>query len=177
MRRPARCARSRSSWPLLGVLLGVPIVLLGRWLSRRLTAPIAELTQVIGDIADTDRLEARAPVPPSDELGTLARSFNRMTENLERTTREREQAPGRPVRAESDLWRRKIAARTQELEAAMRAQQRLIGDISHEIKSPLARLSMALGLARRVRRRRGLSVSTSGSRRRSRTSPRWRANS
>ena len=29
------------------------------------------------------------------------------------------------------------------------AQQRFIGDVSHEIKSPLARLSMALGLARR----------------------------
>lgn len=43
----------------------------------------------------------------------------------------------------------KIAARTAELEAAVAAQQRLIGDISHEIKSPLARLSMALGLARR----------------------------
>jgi signal transduction histidine kinase len=30
------------------------------------------------------------------------------------------------------------------------AQRRLIGDISHEIKSPLARLSVALGLARRT---------------------------
>ncbi len=133
---------------LLGVLLGVPIVLLGRWLSRRLTAPIAELTQVIGDIADTDRLEARVPVPPSDELGTLARSFNRMTENLERTTREREHALA-DLSALNQSLEGKIAARTQELESAMRAQQRLIGDISHEIKSPLARLSMALGLARR----------------------------
>lgn len=31
----------------------------------------------------------------------------------------------------------------------IKAQQRFIGDVSHEIKSPLARLSMALGLARR----------------------------
>ncbi len=133
---------------LLGVLLGVPIVLLGRWLSRRLTAPIAELTQVIGDIADTDRLEARAPVPPSEELGTLARSFNRMTDNLERTTRERERLLA-DLSALNQTLEAKIAARTEELESAMRAQQRLIGDISHEIKSPLARLSMALGLARR----------------------------
>ncbi|MEA1672907.1 sensor histidine kinase [Nitrospirillum sp. BR 11163] len=35
------------------------------------------------------------------------------------------------------------------MEAAITAQRRLISDISHEIKSPLARLSMALGLARR----------------------------
>ena len=33
--------------------------------------------------------------------------------------------------------------------ASMQAQQRFIGDVSHEIKSPLARLSLALGLARR----------------------------
>lgn len=33
--------------------------------------------------------------------------------------------------------------------ALIEAQQRLIGDVSHEIKSPLARLNMALGLARR----------------------------
>ena len=31
----------------------------------------------------------------------------------------------------------------------IQAQQRFIGDVSHEIKSPLARISMALGLARR----------------------------
>jgi len=33
--------------------------------------------------------------------------------------------------------------------ALIEAQNRLIGDVSHEIKSPLARLNMALGLARR----------------------------
>jgi len=33
--------------------------------------------------------------------------------------------------------------------ASMEAQQRFIGDVSHEIRSPLARLSLALGLARR----------------------------
>ncbi len=134
---------------LLGAFLGIPIVLLGRWLSHRLTAPIASLTRVVTEIADTDKLDARAPVTSSDELGLLARSFNRMTDSLERTTREREQFV-RDLAALNQTLEAKIAARTEELEAAMKAQQRLIGDISHEIKSPLARLSMALGLARRV---------------------------
>lgn len=133
---------------LLGAFLGVPIVFLGRWLSRKLTAPIADLTRVASSIADTDRLDARAPVPSSDELGTLARAFNRMTDNLEQATREREKVL-RDLAALNQTLEVKIAERTEELEAAMRAQQRLIGDISHEIKSPLARLSMALGLARR----------------------------
>lgn len=34
------------------------------------------------------------------------------------------------------------------LESMVRAQQRLLGDISHELRSPLARLGVALGLAR-----------------------------
>ncbi|MGO8918463.1 MAG: sensor histidine kinase, partial [Stellaceae bacterium] len=80
--------------------------------------------------------------------GSLAQSFNRMTDNLQRTTREREQFV-RDLAALNQTLEAKIAARTEELEAAMKAQQRLIGDISHEIKSPLARLSIALGLARR----------------------------
>jgi HAMP domain-containing protein len=73
---------------LLGAFLGLPIILLGRWLSHRLTAPIADLTRVVREIADTEKLDARVPITSSDELGSLARSFNRMTESLERTTRE-----------------------------------------------------------------------------------------
>ncbi|MGE0744525.1 MAG: ATP-binding protein [Rhodospirillales bacterium] len=134
---------------LLGIFLAVPIVFLGRWLSRRLTAPIADLTRVMGAIADTDRLDARAPVPDCAELGSLARSFNRMTDNLERATDERE-ALLHDLSVLNQGLEAKIAARTAELEAAIRAQRRLIGDISHEIKSPLARLSIALGLARRA---------------------------
>jgi two-component system sensor histidine kinase CpxA len=36
----------------------------------------------------------------------------------------------------------------QRLESMVKAQQRLLGDISHELRSPLARLGVALGLAR-----------------------------
>jgi two-component system sensor histidine kinase CpxA len=37
---------------------------------------------------------------------------------------------------------------SERLESMVRAQQRLLGDISHELRSPLARLGVALGLAR-----------------------------
>lgn len=133
---------------LLGLVLGVPIVLLGRWISHKLTAPIEVLTRVAGEIADTDKLDARVPVTSSDELGSLAQSFNRMTATLERTTQEREQVV-RELAGLNQTLEAKIAARTEELEEAIAAQRRLIADISHEVKSPLARLSMALGLARR----------------------------
>lgn len=134
---------------LLGFVLGVPILALGRWLSNRLTAPVMELTRVVREIADTDQLQARVPVSSSDELGTLARSFNRMTENLERATKERQQSV-RDLEALNQTLEIKVAIRTAELKEALSAQQRLIGDISHEIKSPLARLNVALGLARRA---------------------------
>ncbi len=132
----------------LGCLLGVPIVFFGRLLSSRLTAPIAALTQAVREIADTDKLEARVPVTSRDELGSLARFFNVMTEKLAKTTHEREQFV-RDLAALNESLEARIAARTEELKNAVDAQKRLIGDISHEIKSPLARLSMALGLARR----------------------------
>jgi signal transduction histidine kinase len=131
----------------LGAALGIPILVFGRWLSNRLTAPVMELTRVVREIADTDKLDARVPVSSDDELGTLARSFNRMTESLERATIEREQFV-RDLETLNQTLEGKVAARTSELEAAIMAQQRLIGDISHEIKSPLARLGVALGLAR-----------------------------
>ncbi len=134
---------------LLGIFLGVPIAVLGRWLSRRLTAPVAELTRAVREIADTDKFGTRVPISSPDELGTLARSFNRMSDNLEKASRDREQFVQELANLNQTL-EEKIAARTEELETAMKAQQRLIGDISHEIKSPLARLSVALGLARRA---------------------------
>jgi signal transduction histidine kinase len=132
----------------LGCLLGVPIVFFGRLLSGRLTAPIAALTRAVCEIADTDKLEARVPVTSRDELGSLARYFNVMTERLAKTTQEREQFV-RDLAALNESLEARIAARTEELKNAVDAQKRLIGDISHEIKSPLARLSMALGLAHR----------------------------
>jgi len=136
---------------LLGGALGIPIFFLGRWLSNRLTAPVMELTRVAREIADTDKLDARVPVTSEDELGMLARSFNRMTENLEHAANEREHFVGE-LEALNQSLEAKVAARTGELEAAVAAQKRLIGDISHEIKSPLARLGVALGLARLSRK-------------------------
>ncbi|MBB6251207.1 sensor histidine kinase [Nitrospirillum iridis] len=127
---------------LLGLCLGLPIVISVRWLARRLTAPVSDLTRVVREIADTDRLDIRVPVSSEDELGFLAQSFNRMTETLQRAMAELE--------GMNQSLEGKVAARTTELEAAIAAQRRLIRDISHEVKSPLARLSMALGLARRV---------------------------
>jgi len=52
----------------------------------------------------------------NDELGSLARSFNKMAEKLE---------------------------------LSLGAQQRLLADVSHELRSPMTRLQLALGLAQK----------------------------
>ncbi|TWB70691.1 signal transduction histidine kinase [Nitrospirillum amazonense] len=133
---------------LLGILLAAPIFAFVRWMGRRLTAPIMELTRAVRVIADTDQLDIQVPVTSQDELGFLARSFNRMTASLRNARAERDRSM-RDLEHLNLTLEGKVADRTAELEAAVTAQRRLISDISHEIKSPLARLSMALGLARR----------------------------
>ena len=134
---------------LLGVLLAAPILLLGRWLSRRLAEPVVEMTRVVTRVADTNRLDLRVPVASDDEIGVLARAFNVMTGKLEIAARERDKFV-HELETLNRTLEGKVADRTEALEAAVRAQQRLMRDISHEIKSPLARLGMAAGLLRRA---------------------------
>ncbi len=70
------------------VLIGVSLLTLAvavwfaLWLANRLVAPIARLAEAAEKVGAGD-LDARVPVRGSpDEIGTLARSFNRMTSEL-----------------------------------------------------------------------------------------------
>ncbi len=95
------------------VVLALVALLFSRWLST----PIVRLTQVTRRMAAGD-LGARASPqigPRPDEMGELAREFDRMAAQLQ---------------------------------AGMDNQKRLLRDISHELRSPLARLEVALELAR-----------------------------
>ena len=100
---------------LLGALLLSALICLG--LARYLSAPVRQLRAATQGLAAGD-LDIRVGVTLGqrrDEMGGLARDFNRMAERLQ------------------DL---------------IESQQRLMRDISHELRSPLARLQAALGLAR-----------------------------
>jgi two-component system sensor histidine kinase CpxA len=57
-------------------------------------------------------------------------------------------APARSSRDEVSGLMRDFDAMAERLENLLKAQSRLLNDISHELRSPLARLSVALGLAR-----------------------------
>jgi two-component system sensor histidine kinase CpxA len=87
------------------------------FLARHLTRPVRALREAGGRIAGGD-LSAR--VGPAigarrDELGALAREFNRMADRVQ---------------------------------ALVGSQQQLLRDVSHELRSPLARLQTAVGLIR-----------------------------
>jgi signal transduction histidine kinase len=67
------------------VLLAMAMaILLALTLRRQIADPIKRLTQVTTQIADGD-LDARAIVESRDEIGTLAKTFNQMTQSLKQS--------------------------------------------------------------------------------------------
>jgi two-component system sensor histidine kinase CpxA len=89
-------------------------VLLCYWLALNLTSPLRALQKAVERFGRGD-LSARVNSNRRDELGQLARTFDRMA--------------GR-------------------IETLLAAERRLLLDISHELRSPLARLGVAVELAR-----------------------------
>jgi len=84
------------------------------WLALYLTRPVRKLQRAVERFGRGD-LSARAQSLRRDELGQLARTFDRMADRIE---------------------------------TLLAAERRLLLDISHELRSPLARLGVAIELAR-----------------------------
>jgi signal transduction histidine kinase len=89
-------------------------ILLCYWLAFHLTSPVRALQKAVERFGRGD-LTARVGSTRRDELGQLARTFDRMAERIE---------------------------------TLLTAERRLLLDISHELRSPLARLGVAVELAR-----------------------------
>ncbi|MBW3636154.1 MAG: HAMP domain-containing protein [Armatimonadetes bacterium] len=114
---------------LLAVLMTAGAVCWG--LGRYLTAPIESLRAATRRLSEGD-LSARATSHVNgrrDELAELARDFDRMAAHIQSLIYEKET----------------LLAEQKQL---MGAQRRLLGDVSHELRSPLARVSVALEMAR-----------------------------
>ncbi len=89
-------------------------MLLCYWLAYHFTRPVRDLQKAVERFGRGE-LSTRVESPRRDEVGQLARAFNRMA--------------GR-------------------IETLLNAERRLLLDISHELRSPLARLGVAVELAR-----------------------------
>jgi signal transduction histidine kinase len=91
--------------------------LVGLALARRLTRPLAGLTEGAGEIAE-GRFGRRLYVRTGDELQTLAEAFNEMAERLEATRAERERLIDELERRNAELGR-------------------FTYTVSHDVRSPL----------------------------------------
>lgn len=106
----------RVTWEVLAPNLWLisAVLLCCYGLAYYLTKPLRQIERAVERFGQGD-LSARTGSTRSDELGELARTFDRMAERID---------------------------------TLMAAQKRLLMDISHELRSPLARLGVAVELAR-----------------------------
>lgn len=69
----------------LGVVAIVVVVTISIFIANKITLPILKMSQVANNVAE-GRLDERVGFNSNDELGALATSFNKMIEDLQKTT-------------------------------------------------------------------------------------------
>src|SRR5579859_2104455 len=77
---------SRNAIVALTVVLAIGAIVLGYWIARHITVPLAVLVETADAVSAGD-LERRTAIHSRDELGRLAQAFNQMTEHLLRLYR------------------------------------------------------------------------------------------
>lgn len=126
--RVRRTALSARFLDLTGIgLVGALSLGFGYVIARRAERPLAELVKGAGLLA-LGRHGVRVPVSGSDELSTVAESFNAMARALEESTVSKQRLE-EAVQA--------LAAARSEALAATQAKTAFLANMSHEIRTPL----------------------------------------
>jgi two-component system sensor histidine kinase MtrB len=102
-------------WSTMALLL-VALGLIAYMMSRQVTRPIRQASQVASQIAAGD-FEQRMPVRGTDDLASLATSMNGMAADL--------------------------STQIEALETMSHMQQQFVSDVSHELRTPLTTMRMA----------------------------------
>jgi two-component system OmpR family sensor kinase len=112
--RPPFSLLVRELGPTMGLVGGLVLVTGGSVIAFVLFGPVRRRLRAVQDATErvgAGDLAARAPEHGGDEVADLARSFNRMTEEL--------------------------ASRARALDVSDRARRQLLADVSHELMTPL----------------------------------------
>jgi signal transduction histidine kinase len=130
----------RFLWIALGVFCAtIPLVMALGWLfGRKLAAPIVELTVGSKHIAE-GYLNYRVSIQSNDEVGTLAKTFNGMTQTLQEAIIYRDMEIVNRKKAENNLetLNEDLISTVQQLTEANRQLQEFASIAAHELKEPL----------------------------------------
>ncbi|HSZ56121.1 MAG TPA: ATP-binding protein [Tepidisphaeraceae bacterium] len=132
MARGAEMMRIAYGLAVASLLLIAGLTLL---LANRMVRPIRELTDAAGELAE-GKWDKRVPERGTDEIGVLARTFNKMVVQLERAYRHIEEEVNRrtiELRESND----ELARAKAEAERANRAKDHFLANMSHEIRTPI----------------------------------------
>ena len=125
------------SCSMLGILL-INIVVLIALLYRHVLSPLATITTGIARVAARD-YAFRTNLSQQGEVGDVARAFDRMTAELERSTASLEQEIAQRALAQTALSQSNAELQTAVVKAtaASRAKSEFVASMSHEVRTPL----------------------------------------
>ncbi|OOP55848.1 MAG: hypothetical protein AYP45_12525 [Candidatus Brocadia carolinensis] len=140
------------------ILITLAVVSFAFYFGRKISNPIVYLTEVTKSISEGD-YSKRVKITSSDEIGELSNSFNKMasfleektqilkeyTANLEKTVDERTQDLTR-INQELEKQSSNLEKAYKELLTLDQMKDKMIRDVSHELKSPVAQVQMAIDL-------------------------------